>query len=398
MFAKFVDHLILMKLLFRILLVFIVVGGVWGAIRVIKPPEQPAAQARLVSPAPTDLSGYERATGPLALSFPADFGPHPGFQTEWWYYTGNLAGPDDRHFGYQLTFFRRAILPPDQVPARTSDYAAGQVYLAHFALTDVGAGRFQSFEKVERGAAGLSGAQGLPELKVWLDDWSVQQTGERRFHLKAASGGMALDLDLSDPKGPVLEGDRGYSQKGPDPGNASIYFSQTHLETAGHLRIANTTYPVSGLSWMDHEFGTSALSPGQVGWDWFALQLSDGSDLMVYSIRLADGSVDPYSSGTLVAPDGTSRRLARTDFKIAVLSTWKSAFSQAVYPARWQIDILGENLTLRVDPYLADQEHHLTFLYWEGAVKITGSRDGQPLTGSGYVELTGYAGSLAGQF
>ncbi len=361
------------------------------------PPQKETVQARLVSQ-PEDLAGFERATGPRPLQFPQDFGPHPGFQTEWWYYTGNLKTAAGRHFGYQLTFFRRSVTPGTEVPRRESDWATNQVYLAHFALTDVGAKRFQSFEKTERGAAGLAGAQGTPVFKAWLEDWSVAQTGERAYRLQAGEGSLSLDLALQDQKGPVLEGDKGYSQKGPEPGNASIYFSQTRLITSGIVRIGNEEYEVDGTSWMDHEFSTSALSSGQVGWDWFALQLSDGSELMVFTIRREDGSIDPFSSGTWIGPDGAARRLAREDFQIDVLDTWKSGYSKAVYPARWRVRVPELGLDLQVEPYLADQEHHLSFVYWEGAVKISGKSGGAQVGGDGYVELTGYSGSMAGQF
>jgi len=386
-----------MKIVLRIIMVALVAGGVWAAIKVLWPAPKETVQARLVSQ-PETLDGFERATGPRPLTFPEDFGPHPGFQTEWWYYTGNLKTPEGRHFGYQLTFFRRSIAPVTDVPERESAWAAGQVYLAHFALTDVSAKRFHSFEKTERGAAGLAGAQGTPLFRAWLEDWRVEQTGERTYRLQAAEGELSLDLSKEDSKGPVLEGDRGYSQKGPDPGNASIYFSQTRLVTTGTIRIGNERFDVAGSSWMDHEFSTSALSPGQVGWDWFALQLSGGSELMVFTIRREDGSVDPFSGGTWIGPDGSTRRLDSDDFTMEVLDTWRSGYSKAEYPAKWRIQAPGLNLDLLVEPYLADQEHHLSFVYWEGAVKINGSAGGAPVTGDGYVELTGYSGSMAGQF
>jgi predicted secreted hydrolase len=356
-----------------------------------------AVKATVIAPT-ADVSGFDRAVGPRSLSFPADFGPHLNFQTEWWYYTGNLDSADGRHFGYQLTIFRRAIEPAGQAPARTSDWGADQVYMAHFALTDVHEGKFQSYERLERGAAGLAGAQSAPAFRAWLDDWSILQTGAKTYTLKAAQGGIAVDLNLDDLKGPILEGDQGYSRKGPEAGNASYYYSQTRLETQGTLTAGGQSYTVSGLSWMDHEFSTSGLSAGLTGWDWFALQLSDGSELMVYSLRRADGSEDPFSSGMWIAADGVDHPLQRSDFTIDVLGTWRSATSKSTYPARWQIVVTSLGIQLTVNPYLADQEHHLTTVYWEGAVQISGARLGNPVSGAGYVELTGYAGSLGGRF
>lgn len=361
---------------------------------------QPAANlpsARLASVLPADDS-FTRADGTYSLSFPLDFGPHPDYQTEWWYYTGNLDGADGRHFGYQVTFFRRSIQPVDKVPTRSSEWATNQVYLAHFALSDVKGGKFQSFERIERGAAGLAGAQSQPVYQVWLDDWRVDQTADGRYQLRASQGGLAIDLTMQDTKGPIMEGDRGYSRKGAEPGNASYYYSQTHLVTQGSVTVEGQSYAVNGLSWMDHEFSTSALSAQEVGWDWFAVQLSDGSELMVYDLRRKDDALDAFSSGTFVAANGSTQHLTLADFHIQSTATWKSAYSQAVYPAAWQIDVPSLGLSLKVQPYLDDQEHHLTFTYWEGAVQIQGSRDSMPVKGSGYVELTGYAGALAGDF
>ncbi len=373
------------------------VGVGWGAYRLAQPQSGGQVTAQVVSPT-LDASGFTRVDGPRKLDFPADFGPHPDFQTEWWYYTGNLDTADGRHFGYQFTIFRRAIQPPAQATPRASDWATGQVYMAHFALTDVSGAKFQSYERLERGAAGLAGATASPGFRAWLDDWSVQQTGAREYRLQVAQDGIALDLTLNDLKGPVLEGDQGYSRKGPEPGNASYYFSQTRLETQGTVTVGGQSFATSGLSWMDHEFSTSSLTQGLAGWDWFALQLSDGSELMVYSLRRADGTVDPFSSGNWIAPDGSTHPIARSDFQITSQSTWHSVFSGANYPDRWQVSIPSLGLELQVSPYLADQEHHLSTVYWEGAVQITGTHQGKAVTGSGYVELTGYAGSLGGRF
>jgi predicted secreted hydrolase len=149
---------------------------------------------------------------------------------------------------------------------------------------------------------------------------------------------------------------------------------------------------------MDHEFSTSSLSSDQIGWDWFSLQFDDGSELMVFQIRRADGSLDPFSSGTLIEPDGAITRLKKGDFQIEVLSTWKSPHSKASYPARWVISVPDIEMTLNLEPYQADQELNVSYAYWEGAVRIAGVRAGDPLYGSGYAELTGYSGSMGGEF
>jgi predicted secreted hydrolase len=343
------------------------------------------------------LDGFARASGPEPLSFPAAHGPHPEYQTEWWYYTGNLETADGRHFGYQLTFFRRALLPITAEADRESQWAASQIYFAHFAITDVSGGDHRAFERFARSAAGLAGAQAAP-YQVWLENWRVEQTGEDTYHLLAAQDDLALDLDLRDAKGPTLQGDRGYSQKGTDPGDASYYYSLTRLDTSGEVVIANKSYAVDGLSWMDHEFSTSPLAENQVGWDWFALQFSDGSELMLYQFRQSNGTIDAFSSGTFTAADGSTTHLNRDDFFIGVEDTWTSPRTQGVYPSEWTIEIDLLDLILSIEPYLADQEMNVFFDYWEGAVQISGERSGQRLTGDGYIELTGYASSMAGRF
>jgi predicted secreted hydrolase len=354
-------------------------------------------QASLRVNSPENIEGFARADGPMPLLFPQDHGPHPDYQTEWWYFTGNMQDEQGRRFGYQLTFFRRALLPPNQAPARDSAWATPQVYMAHLALTDASSRQHHAFERLARGAAGLAGAQSEP-FHVWLDDWQIHQTSSGVYELAASQDGVGINLTLTERKSPVLQGDQGYSQKGAEPGQASYYYSLTRLETQGLIQLPGGSVAVSGWSWMDHEFSTSALSQDQVGWDWFALQLSDGSELMMFQIRKEDGSIDPFSSGTFVRPDGSSVRLDRDDFSITVTSQWTSPESGGVYPAAWTLRIPSLDLELALDPVLADQELNVSYSYWEGAVQASGIREGTPLTGAGYVELTGYSGSMGGEF
>ena len=376
-------------------LVAVALVAVWSLLSCRQDPE---VRSNLVASG-ADTTGFMRADGPRSFEFPADHGPHAGFQTEWWYYTGNLETSSGRSFGYQLTFFRRALTPPDEHADRPSDWATNQVYMAHFAVTDVARDEHHAFERFSRGVAGLAGAQS-PPYRVWLEDWHVERVGDDPaiVTMVAEEEGVGMELRLVDLKGPILQGDQGYSQKGPDPGNASYYYSQTRLESQGNVHIAGTTFDVVGLSWMDHEFSTSALAPDQVGWDWFALQFDDGSELMVFQIRTTDGSVDPFSSGTLIQPDGAIQRLASDDFTIEVRDTWRSPRSGARYPSRWTVRVPGGDLALEIVPYILDQELNVSYNYWEGAVRIEGERAGQPTTGAGYVEMTGYAGSMQEQF
>lgn len=337
-----------------------------------------------------DDRGYAKAVEPREFSFPEDHGPHPEFRTEWWYYTGNLETAEGRRFGFQLTFFRSALAP--EMAERASAWATRQVYLAHFTVTDVQGERFRSFERWSRGAAGLAGSEGEP-FRVWVKDWSAEAVGGEAppMRISAREGDVGIDLVLRPGKPPVLQGERGLSRKSAERGNASYYYSLTRMPATGTVRIAGGSFPVSGLVWMDREWSTSSLGKDQVGWDWFALQLSDGREVMLYRLRRKDGSADPASSGTVVGPGGQSRRLTRGDFILEDLDRWPSPRSGAEYPSRWRLRIPSEDLDVEVRPLLADQELDVSFLYWEGAVGISGTRSGAPVTGRGYVELTGYA-------
>jgi predicted secreted hydrolase len=358
--------------------------------------EQPRLRSTIAA-AKGETRGFTRARGPAELRFPDDLGAHPDFQTEWWYYTGNLQTGEGRHFGYQLTIFRRGLAPSAERQERTSAWATNDVYMGHLALTDVG-GRSHTYEeRFSRGAAGLAGATADP-YRVWLEDWQVESQGPDRYHLRAGGEDMQLDLILDDRKGPILHGERGYSRKGPDPGNASYYYSQTRLETSGVVRLGGRVHEVTGASWMDHEWSTGGLAPEQVGWDWFSLQLDDGSELMAFQLRQEDGSIDRYSSGTLVQPDGRSQPLGPEDFLIRATDIWRSPRSGADYPSRWTLEVPSAGLNLDIRPYLADQEMMTSIIYWEGAVRANGERDGAPLTGDGYVELTGYASPMRERF
>jgi predicted secreted hydrolase len=381
----------------RVLVVIVILVASGLLLALVKPTIPDSAQSQ-VAGMPISSEGFKRAKPGRAFSFPLDHGPHAEYQTEWWYYTGNLTANGGERFGYQLTFFRRAMMPFEQRQERQSSWASDQVYLAHFTLTDIDGRKFQAFEKLGRGAAGIAGAQGEPLYQVWIENWSVEQIDSERYHMRASAGDAALDLLLVDRKGPALQGENGYSQKGPEPGNASYYYSLSRLHSTGQISINQNTYDVEGYSWMDHEFSTSALSEGQVGWDWFALQLDDESELMVYTIRREDGSIDPYSRGTLILSNGELRHFNQYDFSITVTDTWRSPHSSALYPAGWVIEVPSADIRLEVRPLLNDQELNLSFVYWEGAVEISGEYAGQKVTGRGYVELTGYAQSMQGQF
>lgn len=340
--------------------------------------------------------GYARADGPRDFDFPADHGPHPEFQTEWWYLTANLDGTDGNRFGIQWTIFRRALAP--DMSERESEWATREIYLGHFAVTDVASNRHHSFERLARGAVGLAGStsgQDHGPLEVWLEDWKLAAGGpdaafpwtlEARGH-REGEDPVALTLRVRPEKPLVLQGDGGFSRKSSIPGGASYYYSFTRLDAVGELQIDGRSVDATGSAWLDREWSTSVLAPNQTGWDWFALQLEDGRDLMVYRLRLDDGGVDPASSGVLVDAGGDKTVLSVDDFDLEVLDRWTS-LEGTTYPIAWRLRLPGHDLDLEVRAVTDDQELDVAFRYWEGAVDVSG-RGGE--SGRGYVELVGYA-------
>ena len=338
----------------------------------------------------SDTTGYERATEVQPFSFPADHGPHPGFKTEWWYFTGNLTGPNAQSYGYELTIFRIGLTPPDEAPVSNAlNWRTNQLYMGHFAVTDGASETFHAFERFQRGGAGLAGAQANP-FRVWLDDWSMTSTGTPTFpvRLRAAENGIGIDLTVTPSKPRVLQGNQGLSQKGPGVGNASYYYSYTRLGTEGHVMLQGDTLSVTGQSWLDREWSTSALGPDQEGWDWFSLQLDDGRDLMYYQLRRTDGTPSQFSEGVIVGTDGEPRRLARSDVSLNVLDTWTTSDGTHTYPVEWTLRVPEENIDLHITPVIPNQELDVSVRYWEGAVRVEGSTSGR-----GYVEMTGYGES-----
>ncbi len=336
-----------------------------------------------------DDRGFAKALQARSFSFPQDHGPHPEYRNEWWYLTGNLDDDGGRRFGFELTFFRFALTP--SMPDADSNWRRRDVYIAHLAVTDADDEKFYVAQRYSRAALGLAGAQSEP-FRVWIDDWEIaaeSSADANVWRLLAGERDFGLDLHLTAVKPPVLNGANGLSQKSAEPGNASYYYSITRWQTGGSLRIGSVQFSVSGLSWLDREWSSSALASNQQGWDWFALQLSDGSDLMFYNLRLNDGRQDPHSAGTWISADGEASRIDRSDLEIVVTDRWQSP-SGGIYPAAWTLRLPQESLRLELVPVLADQELITTVRYWEGAVDVSGERYGLPIIGRGYVELTGY--------
>jgi predicted secreted hydrolase len=337
--------------------------------------------------------GFARATEPRAFVFPADHGSHREFRTEWWYFTGNLATPEGRHFGFELTFFRYALAPASaQRLEGASAWRTDQVWMAHFAITDTMASRFFARERLTREALGLAGAEAEP-LKIWVEDWAATGEGrgdDLRVRLAARDDLIGLSLSLVSTVPHVAQGDRGLDVKGAGTGNASHYYSVPRLDAAGQVSVAGETFAVTGSAWLDREWSTSSLDAGTVGWDWFALHLSDGSHLMFYRLRTDVGLASAYSGGTLVSADGARMRLDADAVELTILDQWTSGATGVRYPIAWRLAVPAAGLELEIEPYLEGQELDLSVRYWEGAVHAAGRGPRGALTAQGYLELAGY--------
>ena len=354
---------------------------------------------------------WEIALPGYRYEFPRDDFNHPGYQTEWWYYTGNLKTPEGRRFGFELTFFRQGIARPVTPPARANtkqrhpgdatppsagEWRVNDVWLAHLALSDLDAGRFYHDERLNRAGPGLAGAD-LASRRIWNGNWEVRFEPSAQ-QLLAVSDEFSLRLALHSEKPPVINGADGVSQKAPGRGRASHYISYTRLASTGTLLLAGRSFTVSGLAWMDHEFFSSQLSPEQIGWDWFSIQLDNGEDLMLFRLRRRDGTPDPFSAGTFVSASGASRHLSAAEFSLSPGATWTSPADGARYPVRWTLRVPSLALELSASTALDAQElvSRSAFwpTYWEGAVTFTGTRNTKSVSGSGYLEMTGYDRAL----
>ena len=340
-----------------------------------------------------DSGEWKQAASDYTLEFPRDHASHPNYQIEWWYYTGNLRAIDGRRFGYQVTFFRVGV---DRNPGNASKWAVRDLYLAHLAVTDIGSKQHLVAERLNRAGVGWAGAN--PEtLEVWNEDWRVAMEGERHvIRALADHDAFGVELSLVPEKPPVAHGRAGFSRKGSQEGNASHYYSLSRLRTVGRVVVNGEPFDVEGISWMDHEFGTSFLEPSQMGWDWFSIQLDDGTDLMLYVIRQQDASNDPLSSGSLIDPSGERVPLSFAEYQLVPGRRWTSPTSGARYPVEWHIEVPGALLDLEVRAAVDAQEFHTEkssgVIYWEGAITVKGSRGARPVAGRGYLEMTGYAG------
>ena len=334
---------------------------------------------------------WEIAAPGHRYEFPRDHHLHSGFKTEWWYFTGNLSDAGGRRFGYELTFFRQGIRPPHERGGAASRFVVDDLKFSHFTVTDATEKTFLFQQKISRGSFDEAGF-GESERLAWIDSWDLKMNADGSFDLAADMDKATLRLHLVSEKPPVIHGSKGISEKSAGAGHASYYYSITRLRSSGQLRLGDKNLAVTGKSWFDHEWATNQLAAGQAGWNWVSAQFDDGSELMLYQMRLTNGAIDPISSGTFIRADGTSRNLTSADFQMTPATSWKSKATKATYPIGWNIAVPNEQLEFELKPVMEKQKLVFTpLIYWEGAFDVIGRRAGQPLGGKGYLELTGYA-------
>ncbi|HMT91570.1 lipocalin-like domain-containing protein [uncultured Thiothrix sp.] len=332
--------------------------------------------------------GFARAVEPRPFTFPQEHAAHPEFRNEWWYITGNLQTERGRQFGYQVTFFRIALSPNS--PQTVSNWATNQVWMAHIALTDVEGQKHLHDQRFARGAAGLAG-QKIQPFKVWLEDWQIlgQANGDFPWTVQVANTDFSLKLTLQPEKPAVLQGKQGLSQKSSEAGNASYYYSFTRLASTGSIHYQNQDFQVTGSSWLDREWSTSALGKDQAGWDWFSLQFKAGQELMFYQLHKTSGEADQaYSQGKWIAADASTRNLSLKDVELQPLQYWQ-ATNGTQYPIVWELNYPAIKGRWRVEAVVDDQLMETSVLYWEGAVRVLDLEKNQ-VVGQGYLELSGY--------
>ncbi len=349
---------------------------------------------------PTAASGIH----PRALVFPADHGAHPDTRIEWWYVTGTVitdaSVPDEGsasadRCGFQITFFRsRTDVAADQ-PSR---FAARQLLFAHAALTDLKRGRLQHDQRIARSGFGLAEAA-TSDTAVSLRDWGLireERGGGSRYRARASSdsAGFAFDFSLATTQPLLLQGDAGYSRKGPQPEQASHYYSQPQLAVAGTLKRDGIARPVRGTAWLDHEWSDSLLASDAVGWDWIGMNLADGSALTAFQLRNAEGGT-VYTGGSFRAPGGATRNFTSDEVRFVPGRAWISPLSRARYPVEWAIatPVGRYRVETLLDAQELDSRASTGAIYWEGLSELQDEAGRR--VGRGYLEMTGYAARLS---
>lgn len=338
----------------------------------------------LLAAAPVD---YAVVRPGVPIVFPRDHGAHPDYRTEWWYVTGWLRTADGGQRGFQVTFFRSR---PSVNEANPSGFAPRQILFAHAALSDPGLRKLRHDQRIARAGFGLAEAN-VADTDVHVDDWSMQRGTDGVFRTRVQGDGFALDLALAPTQPPLLQGQAGYSQKGPRPQDASHYYSMPHLKVSGTLTETGMAQPVTGTAWLDREWSSSYLNPRAIGWDWLGLNMDDGGALTLFRVRDAAGAA-VWAGGSYRGADGRQVAFAPGDVRFQAGRRWRSPRTGTSYPVAPTVTVMlrGKPRTLTIAPLFDDQELDSRRgggpVYWEGAVTVPGGR--------GYLELTGYQAPL----
>jgi predicted secreted hydrolase len=320
-------------------------------------------------------------------AFPADYGSHPQFRTEWWYVTGWLNTEHGEPLGFQITFFRTK---PDIEQNNPSSFAPRQLLIAHCAISDPKRGRIWQDQRIRRAGLGLAEAA-TGDANVRIDRWSLKRDAAA-YSARIDAEDFSLDLKLEQTQPLMLNGDAGISRKGPAEKAASHYYSLPHMRVTGSISRERSTNTVTGEAWFDHEWSSEYLDSESVGWDWIGINLDGGAALMAFRIRGITGE-PRWAGGTFRGSDGKVQILQPEDIEFRALRNWVSPRTNITYPVQWHIRAGAREIDL--DPLLDDQENDTRLstgaIYWEGAVR---AYDGEKVVGRGYLELTGYGERL----
>jgi predicted secreted hydrolase len=332
-------------------------------------------------------ASYAPVTAGKPLTFPADYGSHPEFRTEWWYVTGWLTTAQGESLGFQITFFRTK---PDIAGDNPSSFSPRQILIAHGAISDPKRGRLWQDQRIRRAGMGLAEAA-TGDTAVSIDRWSLIRQAEH-YVARVEAEDFSFDLTLTPTQAILLNGEAGVSRKGLAQAAASYYYSLPHLRVSGSIARQASHSRVTGEAWLDHEWSSEYLETQAVGWDWLGLNLEDGAALMAFRIRGLHGE-QRWAGGTLRESDGTVRTLNSEDIEFNAGRRWVSSRTAISYPVEWTVRAAGR--TYAITPLLDDQENDTRLstgaIYWEGAVRA--SVDNRPV-GRGYLELTGYGERL----
>ena len=348
-------------------------------------------QRRALLLAALSAAPYAHALPPVQLQFPRDLGSHPDFRTEWWYITGH-AMSGARSFGFQLTFFRSRVEATQQMQSR---FAARQLLFAHAAITDLQGNKLWHDQRIAREGFGIALAD-QADTGVRLRDWHLLRDGQDLVAALPAAG-FDLQLRFRQTQPLLLQGAAGLSRKGPQPDQASYYYSVPQLATTGYLQLQGERFAIAshspGSAWLDHEWSQALLHPEAVGWDWIGMNLFDGSALTAFHLRRGDGSA-LWHGGSFRAPGGQARAFGNGEVAFTPQRWWTSPLSQARYPVAWSVQTPAGRYTVRslLDDQELDSRASTGAIYWEGLSELLDDQ-GRPV-GRGYLEMTGYAQRL----